>query len=144
MASSFEREQSDMRRVFSEPELFFFVDRFYTLIPPTPPANPSPRTFCLLPESSSDAFQRFVPARNTLAENEVGAHVSMFEPTKNDGYYQLGREVAAVICQAIADSRPAVHPTVIESTVHSQMDVMNVGKDQESNSGTGEGSDLLL
>jgi hypothetical protein len=76
--------------------------------------------FCLLPESSSDAFQRFVPAHNTLAENEVGAHISMFEPTKNDGYYQLGREAAAVICQAIA------------------------GKDQESNCGTGEGSDLLL
>jgi hypothetical protein len=68
----------------------------------------------------------------------------MFEPTKNDGYYQLGREAAAVICQAIADSRPAVHPTVIESTVESQMNAMNAGKDQESNSGTGEGSDLLL
>ncbi|KAH9999797.1 hypothetical protein BJV77DRAFT_1063979 [Russula vinacea] len=34
---------------------------FYTLIPPSPPANLPPRTFCILPEPSSDAFQRFVP-----------------------------------------------------------------------------------
>jgi hypothetical protein len=100
--------------------------------------------FCLLPESSSDAFQRFVPAHNTLAENEVRAHVSMFEPTKNDGYYQLGLEAAAVIRQAIANRRPVVDDTVVESATPDQTKTPNAGGEQQSNSGTGEDSDLLL
>ncbi|KAI9507555.1 hypothetical protein F5148DRAFT_1203927 [Russula earlei] len=79
---------------------------FYTLLSPTPPVDSTPRTFCLLPESSSDAFERFIPARNTLAKNEVHAHVSMFEPTKNDGYYQLGLEAAAVIRRALEIGAP--------------------------------------
>jgi hypothetical protein len=81
------------------------LDRFYTLISPSSPANPSAQTICLLLEPSLDAFQRFVPAPNTLAENEVRAHVTMFEPTKNDGYYQLALEAAAVVRQAITNRR---------------------------------------
>ena len=115
--------------------------RFYTLLPPTPPVYLSPRTFCLLPESSSDAFQRFVPARNTLAENEVRAHVSMFEPPKNDGYYQLGLEAAAVIRQAIANRRQVADTTVVESAAHGQTKTTGVGGEQQ---GTGEDNDLLL
>ncbi|KAN0109331.1 hypothetical protein V8E52_009375 [Russula decolorans] len=72
---------------------------------PSSPANPSAQTICLLLEPSLDAFQRFVPAPNTLAENEVRAHVTMFEPTKNDGYYQLALEAAAVVRQAITNRR---------------------------------------
>jgi hypothetical protein len=113
-------------------------------MPPAPPAHISPRTFCLLPESSSDAFQRFIPARNTLAENEVRAHVTMFEPTKNDGYYQLGLEAAAVIREAIANRRPEVDTTAVESSVRSQTKITNVDGEQQSSSGTGESSDLLL
>jgi hypothetical protein len=116
-------------------------DRFYTFLPPAPPDHPSPRTFCLLPESTEDAFRHFVPARNTLAEDEVRAHVSMFEPGRNDGYYQLGLEVAAVIRQALADRRTVVHNTVLESGVENQVkDVHGVGEQQA----TGDGSDLLL
>ena len=121
-----------------------FFGRFYTLIPPAPPAHLSPRTFCLLPESSSDAFQRFVPAHNALAENEVGAHTCMFEPTKNDGYYQLGLEAAAVIRQAIANRRPALNETVVESTTPDQTKTPNEVGEQQSNSGAGEDTDLLL
>ena len=122
----------------------FFFGRFYTLIPPAPPAHVSPRTFCLLPESSSDAFQCFVPAHNALAENEVRAHVSMFEPTKNDGYYQLGLEAAAVIRQAIANRRPVVDDTIVESTTPGQAKTPNAGREQQSNSGAGDNADLLL
>ncbi|KAI0284299.1 hypothetical protein BGY98DRAFT_948864 [Russula aff. rugulosa BPL654] len=114
---------------------------FYTLIPPSPPANLSPRTFCLLPETSSDAFQRFVPAPNTLAENEVRAHVTMFEPTKNDGYYQLGLEAAAVIRQAITNKRPEVHTTPIDDQTK---ETDPGGIYRQTNAGSNQGSDLLL
>ncbi|KAN0126899.1 hypothetical protein V8E52_000539 [Russula decolorans] len=114
---------------------------FYTLIPPSPPINPSPRIFCLLPEASSDAFQRFVPAPNTLAENEVGAHVTMFESTKNDGYYQLGLDTVAVIRMAITNGRPKVHTTPIDD----QMKKTDAGGiDRQTDSGSNQGSDLLL
>lgn len=117
---------------------------FYTLLPPMAPANPSPRTFCLLPEGSSDAFQRFVPARNTLAENEVRAHVSMFSPAKNDGYYQLGLEAAGVIRQAIANRRPVNHATIAKPAVDVPMDDRDGDRDQQGDTSTGESSDLLL
>lgn len=122
-------------------EIGLVLDRFYTLIPPSPPANLSPRTFCLLPEPSSDAFQRFVTAPNTLAENEVRAHVTMFEPTKNDGYYQLGLEAATVIRQAITNGRPKVHTTPIDD----QMKGADTGGiDRQTDAGSNQGGDLLL
>jgi len=120
------------------------LDRFYTQIPSSPPANLFPRTFCLLPEPSSDAFPRFVPAPNTLAENEVHAHVGMFQPTKNDGYYQLGLEAAAVIRQAIANGRPVVHTTAVESAIDGQMKETDAGIDWQTDASSGQGNDLLL
>jgi hypothetical protein len=126
---------------FRDVEIILVLDRFYTLIPPSPPANLSPRTFCLLPEPSSDAFQRFVPAPNTLAENEVRAHVTMFEPTKNDGYYQLGLEAAAVIRQAITNGRFEVHTTPIDDPMK---ETDPGGIDRQTDTGSNQGSDLLL
>jgi len=105
---------------------------FYTLIPPSPPANLSPRTFCLLPEPSSDTFRCFVQAPNTLAENEVRAHVTMFEPRKNDGYYQLGLEAAAIILQAITNGRPEVRATPIGNHMK-ETDVEGI--DQQTDAG---------
>jgi len=128
-------------REFQEVEINFFLDRFYTLIPPSPPTNLSPRTFCILPDPSSDAFQRFVQAPNTLAENEVRAHVTMFEPTKNDGYYQLGLEAAAVIRQAIANGRPEVRTMPIDNHMK---ETDAGGIDQQIDAGSNQGVDLLL
>jgi hypothetical protein len=116
-------------------------DRFYVLLPAIPPAHTSPRTFCLLPGSTEDSFQSFVPARNTLAEDEVRAHVSMFEPGQNDGYYQLGLEVAVVIRQALADRHAVVHNTVVESGVESRTEEVHAVGEQQA---TNHGSDLLL
>ena len=126
---------------FPEIEL---LDRFYTLMSPSPPANLPPRTFCILPEPSSDAFQRFVPAPNTLAENEVRAHVTMFDPAKNDGYYRLGLEAAAVIRRAIANGRPADQATAVEPAVDNQMKETVAGIDWQTDASSGQGSDLLL
>jgi len=95
---------------------------FYTLLPPMPPAHPQPRTFCTLPENPSSAFQHFVPAPNTLAEDEVRAHVSMFDPAKNDGYYQLGLEAAALIRQSIEDEGAVFQSTVVGSETENPID----------------------
>lgn len=67
----------------------------------------------------------------------------MFEPPKNDGYYHLGLDATAIIRQAIANGRPLAHTTVVESAVHSQLNTIDTGGDQQRNADTGEGTDLL-
>ncbi len=78
-------------------------------------------------------------APNTLAENEVRAHVTMFEPTRNDGYYQLGLEAAAVIRHAITNGRLEVHSTLIDD----QMKETGAGG-IDRHAGSNQSSDLLL
>jgi hypothetical protein len=68
----------------------------------------------------------------------------MFQPTKNDGYYQLGLETAAVIRQAIANGRPVVHTTAIESAIDKGMTERGAGIDLQTDASSGHGSDLLL
>ncbi|VDC04083.1 unnamed protein product [Peniophora sp. CBMAI 1063] len=77
---------------------------FYTLIPPDISTTVTARTFCVLPKAAA-AANHFVPARNTLAEDEIHAHTGMFEPSTNDGYYQLGLAVAGFIREALMRTR---------------------------------------
>ncbi|KAI9466936.1 hypothetical protein BJY52DRAFT_1110271 [Lactarius psammicola] len=113
---------------------------FYTLLPPNPPAHPQPRTFCTLPETSSSAFQHFFPAPNTLAEDEVRAHVGMFDPGKNDGYYQLGLEAAALIRRSIEDRGAVFQNTVVGSDTENPIE----GSSPQVGKSTDEARDLLL
>jgi hypothetical protein len=65
----------------------------------------------------------------------------MFEPTKNDGYYQLGLDTAAVIRQAIANRRPEVRT----APINDQIKETDAGEiDRQTNAGSNQGSDLLL
>jgi hypothetical protein len=65
----------------------------------------------------------------------------MFEPTKNDGYYQLGLEAAAVIRQAITNGPREVHTTPIDD----QMKEIDAGGiERQTDAGSNQGSDLLL
>ncbi|KIK29308.1 hypothetical protein PISMIDRAFT_7134 [Pisolithus microcarpus 441] len=84
---------------------------FYVLLPPSLPAFPSPRTFVVLPPRSSPAFPSYIISRNSVASDEVQAHMGMFEPTQNDGYYELGLETARIIREAAARSGQ-MHSTV--------------------------------
>ena len=43
------------------------------------------------------AVERFVPAQNTVAQDETQGHTGMFSATTNDGYYDLGLSVVKVI-----------------------------------------------
>ncbi|KIM68856.1 hypothetical protein SCLCIDRAFT_899412 [Scleroderma citrinum Foug A] len=70
---------------------------FYLLLPPSAPVFPASRTFVVLPSRSSPVFANYIIARNSLTSDEIKAHMGMFDPTQNDGYYELGLETANII-----------------------------------------------
>ena len=65
----------------------------------------------------------------------------MFESTKNDGYYQLGLDTAAVIRQAITNGRPEAHTAPIDDQIK---ETDAEGIDRQTNAGSNQESDLLL
>jgi len=67
---------------------------FYTFLPVSMPRFLTSRTFAVLPGYGSPAARRFVACNNAVAEDEIQAHTSMFDSALNDGYYELGLEVA--------------------------------------------------
>ncbi|EJU06590.1 hypothetical protein DACRYDRAFT_29757, partial [Dacryopinax primogenitus] len=73
---------------------------FYTLLPASA-LHPTERTFSILPPSSSPSHPHFVPQTNKVAKDEIEAHIGMFEPKSNDGYYEMGLEVVRVIGEAV-------------------------------------------
>lgn len=62
---------------------------FYTVLDAAAPRGET-RTFCVLPKKGSREASFWAPTHNKLAQDEVNAHISMFEPKVNDGYYDLG------------------------------------------------------
>ncbi|KAF8524581.1 hypothetical protein BU17DRAFT_84618 [Hysterangium stoloniferum] len=89
-------------------ELGVVFKTFYTYLPGKPPTNPHPRTFIILPKANMRSASHFIPAHNSLALDEVSAHMSMFEGTSNDGYYDLGLQTAQTIRDAITLARGEV------------------------------------
>lgn len=79
------------------------VDRFYTVLS-RGPLSPRDRTFIVLPKSSP-VIDHFLGTQNNLATDEVQAHVGMFEPSTNDGYYELGMMTARLIREAVTKDR---------------------------------------
>ena len=67
----------------------------------------------------------------------------MFDPEKNDGYYQLGLEAAALIRRIVADEGAPSQSTVVGSETENPIDP-NKGSSQEVDMNTNEGADLLL
>ena len=63
---------------------------YYTYLPPTPPTHTLSRTFCILPPTSLGLEKDFIQASNSRASDEVSAHMGMFDPKTNDGFYDLG------------------------------------------------------
>ncbi|KAK4123537.1 hypothetical protein N657DRAFT_645103 [Parathielavia appendiculata] len=55
----------------------------------------SERTFCVVPQRDPAGDWR--PAVNDKAEEEIGAHVSMFEPQDNPGYQKLAIEARDMV-----------------------------------------------
>ena len=81
---------------------------FYTLLPYMPGKREEQSTFVILPSRDSPLRERFLFSQNNLADNEIEAHMGMFEPSTNDSYYGLGLETAKIIREAVASSRGVV------------------------------------
>ncbi|KAF9509853.1 hypothetical protein BS47DRAFT_1373410 [Hydnum rufescens UP504] len=75
---------------------------FYTSLPTTP-RNPNPRTFIILPRSTTEAFQYHTANINSIAEDEIQAHTGMFEAPINDGFYDLGLKTVDIILRAMEE-----------------------------------------
>jgi len=88
------------RAIQIERDMGVLFRTFYTHLPPKPPTYTSPRTFVVLPTDRS-LLNHFIPAKNSCAEDEVQAHVSMFEAKGNDGYYELGLASAQLVREAV-------------------------------------------
>ena len=55
------------------------------------------RTFCTLPPDGTPLRKKFFRCINVRADDEVGAHVSMFEAKTNPGYYELADRVRSLV-----------------------------------------------
>ncbi|WVF71695.1 hypothetical protein IAT40_006503 [Kwoniella sp. CBS 6097] len=76
---------------------------YYTFLPPSPPKQLVNRTFAILPPMNHPLYPYFNAAANTMATDEVSAHMGMFNPKTNDGFYDLGLEVVRVIGERIEE-----------------------------------------
>ena len=94
--------------VISFIHLMFLLDRFYTVLPPSPPVYQSLRTFIILPPKTSKSISHFSPSSNGLAPDELQAHTGMFSAKTNDGYYMLGLETSKIIREAVNIGRGLV------------------------------------
>lgn len=92
--------------------------RFYTYLPPAPPAHTTPRTFMILPKAPSHCVSHFLQAPNTIASDEIEAHTGMFDGKTNDGYYELGLITAQLIRDVMLASRSGDDATVKHTAKH--------------------------
>ena len=76
---------------------------YYSHLPPQPPKQTLSRTFTILPATTHPTYPKWVRASNNLATDEVSAHMGMFNPKTNDGFYELGLEVVHVIGERIEE-----------------------------------------
>lgn len=93
---------------------------YYTYLPPDPPNYLVARTFTVLPPLSHPLFKRWIPATSTLAKDEVGAHMYMFNPKTNDGFYDLGLNVVNVIGERVEEEgvRASLNGVAGEGVAH--------------------------
>ncbi len=76
---------------------------FYSHLPPSPPKELVSRTFAILPPTTHPLYPRFFPSSNTIATDEISAHMGMFNPRTDDGFYDLGLEVVRGLGERIEE-----------------------------------------
>lgn len=106
---------------------------FYTLLPYMPDKRNDPSTFIVLPSTNSSLRSHFLFSQNNIAENEIEAHMGMFEASTNDSYYGLGLETAKIIREAISTSRGV-------ATVESAPQDVHGTEEKEGNPDRSEGN----
>ena len=68
-----------------------------------------------------------------MADNEIEAHMGMFEPSTNDSYYGLGLETAKIIREAINASRGVATNESGPSDVHGSKESESKASQPERN-----------
>ncbi|BEI89083.1 uncharacterized protein CcaverHIS019_0204450 [Cutaneotrichosporon cavernicola] len=75
---------------------------FYTCLP-AGGSHLMRRTFAILPSPSEAIATHWMPATNSIAKDEVTAHMGMFNPRQNDGFYDLGLATARIIAERLQE-----------------------------------------
>ncbi|KAH0537749.1 hypothetical protein FGG08_005497 [Glutinoglossum americanum] len=68
------------------------------------------RTFCAIPAVDEKANRIFLRQVNTVAGDEIDAHLAMFRPEKNDGYAKLSEDARDKIIGWFRSESPVVDP----------------------------------
>ncbi|KAI9770056.1 MAG: hypothetical protein M1839_003284 [Geoglossum umbratile] len=66
------------------------------------------RTFCAIPSAGEKAGKFFLRHVNTVSDNEINAHISMFRPEKNDGYAELLEDASGKVVSWVQDDSPVL------------------------------------
>jgi hypothetical protein len=70
-----------------------------------PPKYLLDRSFCVLPVASHPLYSDWIPSISSFAADEVDAHIGMFNAKTNEGFYELGLNVAKVTMEAVESAR---------------------------------------
>lgn len=91
------------------PSIFFHAYYNHLPAPSTTLTNQRDRTFIILPPRHSQASRMFTPLINTVAADEIAAHITMFSSKENpSSYVELGRRSAELIDTIIRSEE--LHP----------------------------------
>jgi pimeloyl-ACP methyl ester carboxylesterase len=103
----------------------------------------SDRTFCALPPDGKEAKLFFEETVNDKAASEIGAHMHMFTPKDNPGYYGMSERAKEIISEWVNDSWhiPVVdiameEPEVVNAEPPEEPEVVN-REDLDSDTGSG-------
>lgn len=104
------RRLENMQRTSQKRDIGF--TNFYTTLAEDKGGGKGGRTFCNVPKSGSVLWECFRPTRNEKAGDEAGAHVGMFRPKENPGYYTMSEEVLELIIGWIDKTDASVESAV--------------------------------
>ena len=104
------------------------------------------RTFCAVPSTPQNSNELFAKIVNTVAEDEIQAHMSMFKPEFNDGYDKMSEDATDLIVKwfddesEIIDSTPSL--SLLAQTTSAQTEVGPTVQEME-NIPSGDDVDFL-
>ncbi|KLT40835.1 hypothetical protein CC85DRAFT_329607 [Cutaneotrichosporon oleaginosum] len=109
---------------------------FYTCLPASG-THLTRRTFAIIPSPSEAIATHWMPAINTVAKDEVNAHMGMFNPRNNDGFYDLGLATVRIIAERLEEEG-------IHRAGGASGDAQSVSEKMGSGLGSGTADDPVL
>ncbi|KAL8930682.1 MAG: hypothetical protein Q9208_000553 [Pyrenodesmia sp. 3 TL-2023] len=79
-----------------------FADLYTVLGKAAPKINGETRTFCNVPKTKRNR-EHWYPEVNDKARDETGAHMAMFTPKENPGYYGMGERAKELVVKWVAN-----------------------------------------